>query len=190
MNIMARKEHNLSTVEKLTVLTFDEVYVSNKMDIDRKVQRVYGSHKTCQFIMARGLFKNWKQPIYYNFDTSMFSDILFAVIRQLYEIDYIVVAITCDMGASNIKLWNKLCIGVENPSYSKDKTTIGFEKQCFIMHPANNSHKIYFYADVPHLLKLAKNHFLDSGFNIKEIYIDKTCLQKLLTLNNGELKIS
>lgn len=89
LNIMSTKERNLSAIEKLTVLTFDDVYVLNKLDIDRKQQKVYGSHKTCLFIMARGLFYNWRQPIYYNFDTSMSQDILFTVIQHLYNINYI-----------------------------------------------------------------------------------------------------
>ncbi|EFN85230.1 Transposable element P transposase, partial [Harpegnathos saltator] len=59
-------------------------------------------------IMARSLLKNWKQPVFYDFDTSMFSNILFTVIRYLYEIDYNVVAVTCDMGPSNMRLWNEL----------------------------------------------------------------------------------
>lgn len=60
LKIMERKGHELTTTEKLTVLTFDEVYVSNKLDLERKEQKVYGPHKTCQFIMARGLFKKWR----------------------------------------------------------------------------------------------------------------------------------
>lgn len=162
------------------------MYISNKLDIDLKHQQVYGPHKTCMFIMARGLFKKWRQPIYYNFDISMNQNILFTVIQALYEIGYIVVAITCDMGSNNMKLWKELHIGVEN-DYSKNKTDI--EKNCYIIHPSNESLKIFFYADVPHLLKLARNNFLDHGFNIKENFVDKTCLEQLLELENKELKI-
>ena len=68
LDIMKDKGHNLCTTEKLTVLTFDELYVSNKVDLERKEQKIYGPHKTCHFIMARGLFNKWKQPVYYDFD--------------------------------------------------------------------------------------------------------------------------
>lgn len=153
-------------------------------------EKVYGSHKTCLFIMARVLFKKWRQPVYCNFDVSMSRNILFTVIQDLYEIGYIVVAVTCDMGSSNMKLWKDLNIGVENYSHSKDKTiTTDIEKKCFIMYPANNSLKIVFYADVSHLLKLARNNFVDSGFKFKGNLVDKTCLEQLLTLNNSDLKI-
>lgn len=52
LKIMLSKGNELSIIQKLTVLTFDEIYVSNKLDIERKQQKIYGPHKTCQFIMA------------------------------------------------------------------------------------------------------------------------------------------
>lgn len=55
--------------------------------------------------MARGLFKNWSQSVYYNFDMVMSRDILFAVI-QLYDNYYITV--TYDMDPINMKLWKEL----------------------------------------------------------------------------------
>lgn len=48
----------------------------------------------------------------------------------------------------------------------------------------------YFFADIPHLLTLAQNNLLDSGFIINGSNIDKTCLEELLTLNADELKIA
>lgn len=42
LKIMASKGNNLSITEKLTVLTFDELYVSNKLEIERTQQKVYG----------------------------------------------------------------------------------------------------------------------------------------------------
>lgn len=50
--IMSSKGNDLSIVQKLTVLTFDELYICNKLDMERKQQKIYGPHKTCQFIMA------------------------------------------------------------------------------------------------------------------------------------------
>lgn len=189
IKIMSNIGRNLPTTEKLTVCSFDEVYISNKLEVERKQQKIYGPHKTCQFIMARGLFKNWRQPIYYNFDTTMSHDILFSVIRHLYSIGYIVVAVTCDMGPTNMTLWNNLHIGVTTPCRSNNNNAESIEKQCYIMHPANNNLRIYFYADVPHLIKLARNNFLDSGFRIKGASINKMCLEELLTLNEKDLKI-
>ena len=33
--------------------------------------------------------------------------------------------------------------------------------------------KIYVFADVPHLIKLLRNHFIDQGFLIDEKYVKK-----------------
>lgn len=92
------------------------------------------------------------------------------------------------MSPTNMKLWKELQIGVNN--YYIEKNSTNTDKNCFIVHPSNNSLKIFFYADVPHLLKLARNNFLDSGFNIKGVCVNKTCLEELLTLNERDLKIS
>jgi len=64
------------------------------------------------------------------------------------------------------------------------------EKQNYITHPSNSSLKIFFYADAPHLIKLARNNFLDSGFKTNGIDVDKTCLEEILRLNSGDLKIA
>ncbi|XP_071653173.1 uncharacterized protein [Temnothorax longispinosus] len=41
------KAGSLTELEKLTVLTFDEVYISNDVAINRKDEEVIGPHKTC-----------------------------------------------------------------------------------------------------------------------------------------------
>jgi len=51
LDCMQFKGKSMSDFEKLIVLTFDEVYLSNKIAIDRKKQQVIGPHKTCQCAM-------------------------------------------------------------------------------------------------------------------------------------------
>lgn len=65
LKIMRSKGEDLSATDKITVLTFDEICISNILDLERREQKIYGPHKTCQFVMARSLFTKWKQPIYY-----------------------------------------------------------------------------------------------------------------------------
>lgn len=109
---MEIKGNNSTTAQKLAVLTFDEVYISNKVDLQRREQKIYGPHKTCQVIMIRGLFSKWKQPIFYEYFKSMTKDILFEIIEALYKIGYIVVAMTSDMGPTNMSLWKQLNVGI------------------------------------------------------------------------------
>lgn len=44
--------------EKLVVLMFDEVYINNKISIDRQKELVVGPHKSSQCAMVRSLFSN------------------------------------------------------------------------------------------------------------------------------------
>lgn len=119
-----------------------------------------------------GLFAKWKQPLYYNYDTPMTQELLFEIIKQLYVCGFNVVAIVSDMGPTNIKLWKWLGI-------SPTKTTF---KHCVSEKP------IYMFADVPHLLKLVRNHFLDSGFFLpNEKYIGKQVTEEVVSLNNRDL---
>ena len=57
------------------------------------------------------------------------------------------------MHACNTKLWKPLGIGTIN-----DKGILYFQ------HPTNDKIKIHIFADVPHLMKLARNHLLDLYF--------------------------
>lgn len=46
------------------------------------------------------------------------------------------------------------------------------------------------FADVPHLIKSARNHFLDSSFSLNGVKTDKEYLQTLLEMNSGDLKVA
>ncbi|KAK9738038.1 Transposase protein [Popillia japonica] len=114
-------------------------------------------------------------------------DTLNNIIMELYNVGFIVVAVVSDMGTKNMKLWAQV--------------NIGHDKECFIEHPGNNELKIFVFADVPHLLKLVRNHFvphllklvrnhfLDQGFYIDGKSITKDSIQKLLEVANSELTI-
>lgn len=45
----------MSVSEKLTVICFDETYVSNRIGFDKKNERVIGTHKCIQTVIARGI---------------------------------------------------------------------------------------------------------------------------------------
>lgn len=50
--------------------------------------------------------------------------------------------------------------------------------------------KIFVFSDVPHLMKLLRNHFIDSGFVINGKEVQKDIILKLLSLQSGDLKIT
>lgn len=133
-------------------LSFDEVYISHDICYDKISQQVIGPHKTVQVVMARGIFKSWKQVVYYKYDTQMTSDILLEIITNLYKIGYTVVSVTSDMGPTNMGLWKSMNVSHTNSSFN---------------HPLMTDRRFHVFADAQHLLKLIRNNFLDHGFFLK-----------------------
>lgn len=75
----------------------------------------------------------------------MTKELLYNIIEVLYTNGFNVIAIVSDMGSSNIALWKNLDISITHTSFK---------------HPMTDKN-VHIFADVPHLLKLARNHFLD-----------------------------
>jgi hypothetical protein len=176
IKLMKQKSVALNENERLCSLSFDEIYISNRLCIDQKEQQVFGIHKSCQVVMARGLCAQWKQPLFYNFDTPMTKSILMDIITMLHHAGYTVVSITSDMGTGNVSLWSQL--------------NVGYNKKCYFTHPVILSQKIFVFADAPHLLKLLRNHLIDQGFHIDGKLIDKSCIEKIIRASTDELKIA
>ena len=169
---------NMTEVEKLCVLCYDEVYISQHIEIDKKEEKRIGPHKTVQFGMIRGLFKRWKQPVYYNFDQPLSTDIINETIAKVYDAGFTVIAMTTDLGSTNSRLWSLLNIGAMS------------DNKCYFIHPRNKDLKVHVFADSPHLLKLLRNRFLDSGFYLAGMFLNANCLKELLALNTKDLKIA
>ncbi|KAL4143950.1 hypothetical protein QTP88_006198 [Uroleucon formosanum] len=163
---------SLSEMDKVAVISFDETYVSKKLCCDKKTEQVLGPFKCVQVMMARGLFSKWKQPLYYDYDSPMTQLLLFDIISQLYICGFNVAAVVNDMGSTNIRLRKNLGITPTKTSFT---------------HPISGK-QIYMFADVPHLMKLVRNHFIDSGFILpNKKYIRKQVIQEIVSLNKGDL---
>lgn len=126
---------SFSEFEKTVVIQFDEVKVKAVEEYDTSKDEVLGPHNQMQVVMARGLFSQWKQPIYIAFDQKVTKEILFNIITELHKISYNVVACVSDCGASNVGLWKELEIDINNTSFE---------------HPVTKKN-IYMFADAPHL---------------------------------------
>lgn len=75
----------------------------------------------------------------------MTKDLLLNIIKELYNVGYETIAMVNDMGPKNMCLWRDLNISIGNTS---------FEHSC-------SKRQIHVFADVPHLVKLTRNHLLD-----------------------------
>lgn len=140
----------MTDLERTTVLAFDEIKVFSLYEYDKQHDEILGPHKYMQVVMARGLFTKWKQPIFVNFYTKMIKDILMDIIDKLHKASYSVVACVSDYGGGNIGLWKELGITIEQTNFLPI-----------------TSEAVYVFADAPHLLKLIRNWFIDTGFILK-----------------------
>ncbi|KAB0804485.1 hypothetical protein PPYR_01455 [Photinus pyralis] len=173
MNVLKFLEiggNNLTEFEKVCIIQFDEVKVNSVYEYDRKADEVLGPHSQMQVVLIRGLFSSWKQPIYLGFDQKMTQEILLDIIRKLNDISYSVVGCVSDCGGGNIGLWKELGI-------TKDSN--------FFKHPVTNEN-IYYFPDVPHLLKLTRNWLVDTGFVLSDGKNPGITQKNLNTLAQGE----
>jgi hypothetical protein len=160
-------------LSKLAVLSFDEMEITKRYEYDQESDRVYGPFKKLQMVIARGLFKKWKQPIFFDFDMPMKKDLLFSIIKKIEQIGVVVCGIIFDLG--NIGLLNSLGISPEQP---------------FFLNQFGPSQKIFVFPDAPHMLKLCRNHLLDDGYQIDEgCFLKKQDFEEILQADSGELKI-
>jgi hypothetical protein len=164
---------SFSEFEKTVVIQFDEVKVKSVQEYDTSKDEVLGPHNQMQVVMARGLFAQWKQPLYIAFDQKITKEILLTIVNKLHRISYNVVACVSDCGASNMGLWKELGINADNTSFE---------------HPITKNN-IYMFADAPHLLKLIRNWLLDVGFVLEDgSVINKTPLQALVSITDNEVR--
>ncbi len=153
---------------------FDEVEINKKPCFDLKNDKILGPFSKVQVILIRGLCSNWKQPIFFDFNYSFTKENFLELLHKIEEIGLFPISVVCDYGPGNRKLLKELQISYENPVFS-DST---------LKNP------VFFLADVPHMIKLLRNHVLDQGFLLASgSKITKNLYEKILKLDNGELKI-
>lgn len=174
LRLMRTNCENLSQMEKLCALSFDEIHIDSKLCYDTKLDQILGPFKKVQFVLARGLFSTWKQPVYFQFDQAMHKSLLFSIIEGIESTGVQVKAIVSDLGGS-LTLWKELKISAENSSFSM---------------PSNPTSKIWVFADMPHYIKLLRNHFLDKGLALGDGTIITTdIIKEILEKDNAEIKL-
>lgn len=100
-------------------------------------------------LMLGGIFTRWKQLVGYyltpnGFDGAKLKPIIEKIIRKAESIGLYVHSITSDMGGVNQAMWRSF----ENISASRYGEIINS-----ISHPVDDSRRLFFFADGPHLLK-------------------------------------
>lgn len=157
------------------MISFDEMKIQAQFQYDQKNDEVLVPGKYVQVLMARRIIGNWKQPIFYDFDCKMTQDVLFNVISEIESAGFHVVAMVSDLGPTNRGLLTELSITPQTPYFTNP------------IHPTEN---VYVFADVPHLVKLIRNHFVDTGFIINGNPINKDIIEELILHTNKKSELS
>ncbi|CAH1955273.1 unnamed protein product [Acanthoscelides obtectus] len=160
--------------DRVCTIVFDEMKVRTEYLYDQTKDCIMKPYDYVQVVLIRGIFKSWMQPVFYNFDCKMTSDILMGIIKFVEESGFHVVAMVSDLGA-NRGLHNELNVSNTKPYFT---------------NPSNNE-KIFVMADIPQLLKLIRNNFVAHGFLINNKPIKKEIVEQTINATSGsDLKIT
>ncbi|KAF4533102.1 hypothetical protein B566_EDAN003822, partial [Ephemera danica] len=153
---------HLSPLKKMVSLSIDGVSLVPHLSYNPSEGRITGldrnTHRPAtqaQVIMVRGLYENFKQPIYYSFhdeklNAQNIKSSIEECIDHLHKIGITVKCVVCDQCGSNQGLFNNYW-GV-----TKDKPY-------FI----RNGQKVFCFFDPPHLLKSVRNNLKKNDLFVK-----------------------
>ena len=175
IKIMGQEVSKMDDFSRVAALCFDEMSIDSKSVLDPKYQCIV-SHSKAQVVMLRGIFNNWKQAIFYEFNSAITQATLFDIITCVEDAGFFLCAVICDLGAENRSLLSNLQISTD--------------QSCF-PHPMDEKRNIYVLPDVPHCLKNLRNHILDDGVLLPDgTIIDREKLLQMAMMNGtGELKL-
>ena len=107
-------------------------------------------------LMARGIIKNWKQPLAYylineSYSSDMVKEKLAHGINKLEDIGLNVLAVVSDIGSNFQKFVNMMGITPDNPWF------------------IHNGNKISYIFDAPHIIKAIRNNLINYDFHFDEV---------------------
>jgi hypothetical protein len=132
-----------------------------------------------QCCIVKGIVKKWKQVVFADFDTAMTKALLFDIIDNVEKSGVKICIIISDMGPSNLSLWKELDVTMDKPFF-------------MYLDSSGNSRQVFVIPDIPHLLKLLRNHILDDGLKLPGgTIIDKQSFSDLIDrITSSELTIA
>jgi hypothetical protein len=180
MSLMRNEFSEFTPLQRAAVICFDEIYIDGRVSCDFKKERILGPHKTMLIISVRSIAYQWKQIAYYGFDVRLTKAIIEEVVTVLHRIGVNVYGLISDMATINVRLWKDLGIVIDLKDESKSVY--------HFLHPCD-SHKIWLFADYPHMLKLLRNHFIDKpiklGPDFNNVIISVEAIRKLIKIQES-----
>lgn len=153
--------------ERVAGLQVSSIRIAEKLEYDERSDSIWGPHEFLTAIVARGLYSDWSQLIYVNFDVRVTKEILNSVIEALHKINFSVAACSCNFTDTPNDLWTQL-----NISLGKN----------FFLHPITNEQIVAFYY-IDDLLAATNKQFIENGLSIDDRPISRTPVLQAIQKN-------
>lgn len=138
--------------EKVTILQISYVKTAEIYEYDETADLIWGPHKFLTLIIARGLYSDWSQMVYLNFDTRVTKSELNNVIEALHKINFSIAGITCNFEEGKSDVFTELSV-----CYGKG----------FFPHPIT-SEKIFCFYYLNDLLQATNSHFVTGHLSLDD----------------------
>lgn len=174
LDLLKSHANVFTDAEKDVILSYDEMKIKPEICYDSVEDIFRGPHNNLQMVVVRSLIGKWKQPVFYDFDKPINKHLFYEIVDKVEKTGFKVRGFVSDMGPCNQKLLSDLAI-------SENRTSIP--------NPTNIERRIWGFCDVPHLLKLLRNHLLDEGYELSDgKLVKKDVLEKVVSSESNDLK--
>lgn len=175
LQILEYDSETMTDIDRVTVLQITEIKTATIYEYDKAMDKILGPHTKMTVVVARGLYSDWSQAVYINFDVTAFKPCLNMIIEELHKIKYPVVACVCNYHENDQNIW----------------TELGVSMGCnYFPHPITTEF-IYAFYYVDDLYAELRNQFCENGFVGDMGKISATPLKNLLNDNsNTKLRLS
>lgn len=148
LQILEYDSETMTDIDRVTVLQITQIKTATIYEYDKAMDKILGPHGQMTVVVARGLYSNWSQAVYINFDVTVFKPCLTMIIEELHKIKYPVVACVCNYRENEPSIW----------------TELGVSMGCnYFAHPVTTDF-IYAFYYVDDLLAEMRTQFCEQGF--------------------------
>ncbi|XP_055608103.1 uncharacterized protein LOC129755572 [Uranotaenia lowii] len=163
----------LSPRNRECVLTLGRTKVKTQYHYDPIRDQVIDHNGQLYCIAVQGLFDNWYQPLYLEFDLTYTLELIEALINELHSIEFNVLAICGPCELETFDLWNELDVTVEQP---------------FIRHPQTNQ-PVFAFGCAYSTLRMLHRTLVFEGLLIQDdVLISKEVIEKLFESQHPLIK--
>lgn len=164
MQILEFDGETMSEVERVTILQISELKMESMYEYDDNLDNIIGPHSSMTVVVAKGLYSDWSQAVYLNFDVSTMKAILNMIIEELHKIKFPVVACVCKYVDGEPSVWSEYSIGMGCNYFS---------------HPVTTDF-IYTFYYIDDLMLATRNNFVENGFMTDTCRINTSPLVELI----------